>query len=147
MSQIRASADFVLQNRHTGGFYCCFPLLAVCRQVQKLYFMLRAALTIMPQHHFSTISNICRHRASGSSVHDWESHGSLQKKRSYTLKPIVSLELGKKNSFLRTPVCLFSPECLFPVSKLSVLPRGMLLVVNCCGSSEDHSSLVLLLCS
>lgn len=63
MSQTWASADFVLQNRHSGGFFCCFLLLAICRQVQKLNFLLRLAFAIMPQLHFSMIRHICRCRA------------------------------------------------------------------------------------
>lgn len=46
------------------------------------------------------------------------------------LRPIISLESGK-NSF-HEDTSVFVPRCFFPVSELTVLSRGMLLVLNCC---------------
>lgn len=141
MSQTWASADFAFQNTHTGGFYCCFLLLAICRQVQKLSFMLRLAFPIMPRHHFSVISNIYRCCA------ECEFNSRLfmirkehYKRKGHTETSYIPWVWGKLSSWGHKFLTASSH-----VSELPVLPRGTLLVLNChLWLYRDCSSLVLL---
>lgn len=107
----------------------------------------------MPQHHFSMISNICGCCAECKfsawqykvrKTNQWGKASTHYRSKGHTKTNYIPWVWEKLFSWGHECV----PQCFFPVSELTVLSRGMLLVLNCCVRlCKDHSSLVLLLCS